>query len=566
MSSPAPLTQTPPAKLDWSRHGTPAATEFGDIYFSTDGGLDETRAVFLEGCGLPEGWSERDVFTIAELGFGSGLNFLAAWELWEKTRRPNQRLHFVSIEKFPFDKAQLKRALSAWPELASFNARLIQAWPGRVRGIHRLEFGSVTLTLVHEDVKDGLEQLDGLLANAWFLDGFNPSGNLEMWSPDIMQTIAQLSAPGARFATFSVAGAVRRALKNAGLLVKKMPGFGRKRHRLEAELPKTDSFTHSVTPNIQRALIVGGGISGRSLARALQSRGIRFDIIDDQNHPSASGNPAALVKPRFDLQDRPESRFFLSAYLYALRAYPHTAIIDRGVRQIPKAERDIARFKKLVDQAALGESHISFSNDVLDIHSALVVDPNFIFNDFEIQKKTYDPAVARDQYSHVFLAAGYGIKQLDSELALRFSRGQLSWAKPVWPDPTAYGGYAINIGDDALIGATHDRLDDRDPFELRAEDDDRNLNALAAMSGKLVTPIERASRASIRVTSKDTLPILADLSQQTDQSIWAMTGLGSRGFTFAPLLAEALIANICGEVGPLDQKVRVLFSAPERYT
>ena len=123
MASPRPLTITPPATLDWSRPETPAATEFGDIYFSTDGGLDETRTVFLGGCGLPENWADRSVFTIAELGFGSGLNFLAAWQSWIKTATPKQRLHFVSIEKFPFDAAQLQQALSAWPELKTLSEK-----------------------------------------------------------------------------------------------------------------------------------------------------------------------------------------------------------------------------------------------------------------------------------------------------------------------------------------------------------------------------------------------------------------------------------------------------------
>ena len=113
MAAPLPLTQCPPAQLDWSRPGTPAATDFGDIYFSTDGGLDETRKVFLDGCGLPENWQDKTRFTIAELGFGSGLNFLAAWQLWAQTAQPHQRLHFVSIEKFPFDSKQIRRALSA---------------------------------------------------------------------------------------------------------------------------------------------------------------------------------------------------------------------------------------------------------------------------------------------------------------------------------------------------------------------------------------------------------------------------------------------------------------------
>ncbi len=557
MPHPRSLTQTPAADLDWSRPETPIATGFNDIYFSADGGLEETRAVFLQGCHLPESWLGQSVFTIAELGFGSGLNFLATWQMWDTHRKAGQRLHFVSFEKFPFDHTQLARALTAWPELTPYSERLIAAWPGRVRGLHRLEFEGLTLTLIHDDVIAGVEQVDGLRANAWFLDGFSPSGNPAMWSLDVMQRIAKCSAPFARAATFSVAGHVRAALSEAGFTVRKMPGFGQKRHRLEAQL---ESAADGILPKIDRALIVGAGIAGRSLARSLDLRGIAFDIIDDRNHPAASGNPAALVKPRFDLQDRPESRFFLAAYLHALRAYPEDAILDQGVRQLPKTEKDVARFEKLVAQAALGPKHMSWSDGGLDIHSALVVDPSRIFHGFEIRKESYDSTRARDDYSHVFLAAGYGLREIAPDLHLRLSRGQLSWAHPISKRPIAYGGYAINLDGATLVGATHDRLDDRDPFVLRAEDDQKNFDALSKVINQNVSALGKASRASVRVTSRDTLPILANFNQRT----WAMTGLGSRGFTFAPLLAEALVAHICGEVGPLDKQVRALFSDPAR--
>ncbi len=555
MASPAPLTQTPPAALDWSRPNTPAARDFGDIYFSTDGGLEETRTVFISGCGLPERWQDRPVFTIAELGFGSGLNFLATWQIWAKSAGSGQRLHFVSIEKFPFDRAQLRRALSAWPELGTFARQLIAAWPGRVKGIHRLNFGAVTLTLIHDDVLTGLDQLDNLKADAWFLDGFSPSGNPEMWSEAVLSRLATSSSPGARLATFSVAGHVRTALQKAGFDVRKMPGFGRKRHRLEADFLGQETAR---SPKIKRALIVGAGIAGRSLAKALHQRFIPFDIIDDYAHPAASGNPAALVKPRFDLQDRPESRFFLSAYLHALRLYPETAVLETGVRQLPKSEKDTTRFKKLIDQAPLSEGHLTWKDNALFIESAAVINPSKIFNEFEIKRETFDPTKNYSNYSHVFLATGYGIRTHAPELAMRFSRGQLSWAEPVWTKPTAYGGYAINLEDKALIGATHDRLDGRNPFELRTEDDDKNLSDLAKISGQNIRAINRKSRASVRVTTANTLPLLAGLGG----NFWALTGLGSRGFTFAPLLAEALIADLCNEIGPLDKNLRAKFSAP----
>ena len=553
MAHPRPLKQTAPARLDWSRPSTPAATDFGDIYFSTDGGLDETRTVFLGGCGLPENWQNKTCFTIAELGFGSGLNFLATWQLWAQTAKPHQRLHYVSIEKFPFDYNQISRALSAWPELATYSEPLIKAWPGRVKGLHRLDFGEVTLTLVHEDVATALGQLDLLKANAWFLDGFNPSGNPAMWNETVMKAVANSCAVDARLASFSVAGSVRTALKNAGFEIRKMPGYGRKRHRLEADFKGSSIAT---LRQIDHALIVGAGIAGRSLAKALNARHIKFDIIDNAAHPAASRNPAVLVKPRFDLQDRPESRFFLSAYLHALRTYPEAAILARGVRQIPKTEKEADRYKKLVEQAPLGDGHLHWRDDALWIESASMLDPTRIFDDFEIRQESYETAQSYADYSHIFLAVGYGIRNLSPDLALRFSRGQLSWAKPVWDVPTAYGGYAINLNGAALVGATYDRLDERDPFELRAEDDVRNYEALAEISQKTIEPLPRASRASIRVTTADTLPVMMKLNPKT----WALTGLGSRGFTFAPLLAEAMIAEICGEVGPLDKTLRAKFS------
>jgi len=561
MVEPRPLTLTPAAKLDWSRPGTPAATEFSDIYFSTDGGLDETRTVFLKGCGLPKGWADRNVFTIGELGFGSGLNFLATWQKWTQTAAPSQRLHYVSIEKFPFDAQQLKRALAAWPELKTYSGKLIAKWPGRVKGFHRLTFGSVTLTLIHADVIEALDQVDGLQADAWFLDGFSPSGNPAMWSSEVMHRLAACCAPGARLATFSVAGVVRGALTDAGFTVRKMPGFGRKRHRLEADF----SGEHRAKScPVVKALIVGAGIAGRSLANALSARNIPFDIIDNRSHPAASANPAALVKPRFDLQDRPESRFFLAAYLQAVREYPDSAILSRGVRQIPKTEKDAERFQKLIQNAPLGETRLSWKDGALWIDDALVIDPTKIFQNLDIRRETYEPTQDYATYSHVFFAAGYGIRKLAPELNTRFSRGQLSWAKPVWEIPTAYGGYALNLEGAALVGATHDRLDDRDPFELRSEDDVRNLSALEDISGFKIIPFDRPSRASIRVTSQDTLPMIAQIKTTPHNNVWAISGLGSRGFTFAPLLAEALIARLCEEVGPLDKTLRTRFSALSR--
>ncbi|WP_026942800.1 tRNA (5-methylaminomethyl-2-thiouridine)(34)-methyltransferase MnmD [Hellea balneolensis] len=551
MPAPKPLTQCDPPALDWSRPGTPAASDFGDIYFSVDGGLEETETVFLKGCGLPEGWQGRRRFVIGELGFGSGLNFLAAWRMWEATKPKNGRLHFVSVEKFPFDAAQLKRALSAWPELKIFSAALIAQWPGRVKGFHRLHFGDVTLTLIHDDIANGLDSLDAKV-DAWFLDGFSPAKNPDMWSSEIMKKLASLSAPSARLATFTVAGTVRQALSEAGFQVEKKEGFGRKRHRLEARYPGE----RDIEKNIEAPTIIGAGIAGASLVKAFAWRGIIPNVIHDPDHKAASHNAAALVKPRLDLQDRPESRFFLGSYLYALSAYQDMTVMT-GVSHIPKTEAESKRFEKLAGQAPLPPEHFSFdvANNILALSRSLIIEPKQILKDWlSLGALSTDKPIKEGL---MLLAAGYGLKELlkGCDIKLRFSRGQLTWANGDIDAPVTYGGYALPLNNRLLLGATHQRLDGEDPFALKHEDDASNLKNFKTYTGITAHPSELPSRASVRVTTADTLPMLGEI----DEKLWLFSGLGSRGFVFAPLLAEAIVSKICGDPLPVSKTLWARF-------
>ncbi|MDB2439800.1 tRNA (5-methylaminomethyl-2-thiouridine)(34)-methyltransferase MnmD [Hellea sp.] len=551
MPAPTPLTQCDPPALDWSRPGTPAASDFGDIYFSTDGGLAETEAVFLKACGLPDRWQDRRRFVIGELGFGSGLNFLAAWRMWDSTKPKNGRLHFISVEKFPFDAAQLKQALSAWPELQTYSEALIAQWPGRVKGFHRLHFGDVTLTLIHDDISNALDELEAKV-DAWFLDGFSPAKNPDMWSSEIMQKLAGLSAPGSRLGTFTAAGAVRQALIEAGFDVEKKEGFGRKRHRLEARF----LGAREAEEEIETPTIIGAGIAGASLARAFKRRGLTPTIIHDPNHKAASHNAAALIKPRLDLQDRPESRFFLGSYLYALQAY-RDHVVTKGVVHIPKTEAETERFKKLNSQAPLPKAHFYFdeAENRLALEQSLVIEPKAGLNDWlsGLRLRTDEPA---DDGLKI-LAAGFGLKALlkDKDIPLRFSRGQLTWAEAEVSMPITYGGYAIPLNEGVFLGATHQRLRDEDPFALKAEDDAENLAGFEKFTGQQATQSAKPSRASVRVTTADTLPLI----DKVEDNVWIFTGLGSRGFVFAPLLAEAIASHICGDPLPISKKVWARF-------
>ena len=217
-SSPAPcctdLAALTPAHLQFADDGiTPFAPDYGDVYHSAHGGPAQVRHVFLGGNELPERWQGRDRFVILETGFGLGLNFLATWAAWRKDPQRARSLHFVSFEKHPFTVNDLKTAQSAWPEFADLAAELQAQWPILTPGTHRifLDGHQVVLTLIFGDATTQLRAVNASV-DAFFLDGFSPATNPEMWSPELCRALSRLAAPGATLATWSVAGSVRRSL------------------------------------------------------------------------------------------------------------------------------------------------------------------------------------------------------------------------------------------------------------------------------------------------------------------------------------------------------------------
>lgn len=210
--------QTP--LLDWRDDAIPVSRRFDDPYFSLAGGLEETRHVFLAGNGLPDRF--RDGFRIAELGFGTGLNLLATLI----THTGPGHLHYTSFEAFPMAAPDIARALTAFPELEKVAQPFLQQW---ATGATTLRFPHVTATIILGDARETLPAWDGK-ADAWFLDGFSPAKNPELWSDEVMAEVARHTAPGGTFATYTAAGHVRRALTEAGFTVTRQPGFGRKRH------------------------------------------------------------------------------------------------------------------------------------------------------------------------------------------------------------------------------------------------------------------------------------------------------------------------------------------------
>lgn len=340
------VSKTPSAKienavLDWNESGTPVSNDFDDVYFSNANGLEETRYVFLHQNGLPTRWETFDHrrFVVAETGFGTGLNFLAVWQWFKAFRQANpdattKELHFISFEKFPVTKDDLIKAHESWPELADLASQLHAHYPPAVADCHRivLEDGMITLDLWFGDIKDCMPQVwtnnDGIV-DAWFLDGFAPSKNPEMWNQDLFNGMAKLARVGCSTATFTAAGFVRRGLIEAGFDMKKVKGFGTKREMLAGSVTER-KYSTNVKPWYNRKsaakeqtdagiAIIGGGVGSATTALALARRGIKTTLYcaDELPAEGASGNRQGAVYPLLNGSNDALSRFFAPAFLYA---------------------------------------------------------------------------------------------------------------------------------------------------------------------------------------------------------------------------------------------------------
>ncbi|RAK59070.1 FAD-dependent cmnm(5)s(2)U34 oxidoreductase [Phenylobacterium hankyongense] len=592
MSDAPPVTADSP--LAWSEDGQPRSRLYGDVYFSAVDGLAEARAVFLQGCGLPDAWQGRRRFVVGELGFGTGLNILALLDLWRRHRPAGGRLHIFSVEAHPISAAEAARALAHWPELADLAGLLAQRWPGRARGVHRLELPELDaiLDVAVLEVEAALEGWSGQ-ADAWFLDGFAPALNPAMWRDEVLALVAARSAPGARAATFTVAGQVRRGLAAAGFQVDKRPGFGRKRERLEARLPGSPAAETAA----RRVAIVGAGIAGAAAARAVRALGGEPRVFDLEGPGAgASGNPAALVTPRLDAGLGPPAQLFAQAFARAVDLYEQEpdAVLARGVMQLVGAPRDCDRFARIaasdlfepgalamLPSAAVTASLGETAPEALAQTTALTVEPQPLLAAWAGEvRRARVAAIVRDgavfrltaadgaeiaSADAVILAAGMGCLALAADLPLRPVRGQASWAQGVASPPAAaWGGYMLPTREGVLFGATHDR--DDMGVEVRAGDHARNLETLRAVLPGLADRLAAAplaGRASTRATTPDRLPI-AGPAPGAPQGLFLLTGFGSRGFSLAPLLAEHVAALAMGAPSPLPGPLAALVE-PERF-
>lgn len=352
------------AQLDWDEHGQPLSRGFGDVYFSRASGLEETRYVFLAHNELPLRFAALPAggrLSVGETGFGTGLNFLCAWQLFERTAPADTRLHFVSVERFPLTRADLQKALALWPELAPWADALLAQYVAVHPGFQRFVFaeGRVVLTLLVGDVLERLPELDARI-DAWFLDGFAPAKNPEMWTPALFAELARLSAPGASLATFTSAGFVRRGLNAAGFAMQRVKGFGQKREMLAGRFEGTPQeaakpwFARPPRPAGPReALVIGAGLAGCAAAASLARRGWQVTLLERRAAVAeeTSGNPQGVLYLKLSAHGTALSRLILAGFGFTRRLLqrlePGRDWSPCGVLQLASDAREAARQAEL---------------------------------------------------------------------------------------------------------------------------------------------------------------------------------------------------------------------------
>ncbi|NIE98279.1 FAD-dependent 5-carboxymethylaminomethyl-2-thiouridine(34) oxidoreductase MnmC [Acinetobacter sp. Tr-809] len=602
------------AELDWELVDgieVPISKQFGDVYFSKDNGLLETRHVFLNGNDLTERLSELkdfQYFCVGETGFGTGLNILTLWQLWQQVRPNNHsHLHAISVEKFPLNKADLIRALNVWPELKPLAEQLIQQYPLPIAGCHRLSFPEerFSIDLWLGDAQDIFPSIPKTQAvNAWFLDGFAPSCNPDMWQENVLNHIVRLSESGTTFASFSVAGVLKRGLKQHGVQISRPRGFGHKREMLKAIWLDTSSETsdqadseqnHSSSPaasrTVQRQIaIIGAGIAGLSTAWAFAQRGHQVTIYE-QNEPlsGASGNPLALLNPKLCPIEQAHEHLMTLSWQHALNFYPKFNAF-RPIQVQQMALKNADELLSLADQYPAAVLSVQDQQNTttpetcypsLTLHQAGAVSPQQLRDEIlqhpniKIEKAKISHLNASENQTelwqeqqliaiadHVIVCcAKQSAALFDNYPVLKPIRGQVSWVENreqalALDQAYSYGGYCMQLDAAQLIlGASF--YPNRDDIEVLTEDHVHNYELIHSVFPEYAQQLPSTEiwqgRASVRAQSLDYFPLVGKM--QNHQHIYTFAGLGSKGFLFAPLCSEVLAALVLGELCPIPQSL-----------
>ena len=605
-----------PARLEFTPDGAPFSPAFGDVYHSTHGGPAQAQHVFLGGNDLPARWRDRERFVILETGFGLGLNFLATWQTWCADARRCRRLHFVSIEKHPFAAPDLAFAQQAWPEFADLAATLRHHWPPLTPGIHRLHLDDdrVILTLVFADAASQLREVDAAV-DAFYLDGFAPVSNPEMWSLPVCKALARLAAPGATLATWCLARPVRDALAAVEFDLERRPGFAPRREMLVGHF-RSRRPDRRPPPAERRAIVIGAGIAGSTVAHRLAASGWQVTVLEHAVAPGqgASGNLAGMLRPLPSPDDNRISRLTRAGYLATralLQSLPAARWSPCGVVHLARDTGHEAQQRRTVEMLDLPPEVLQFvaagaagallqwpvetggwwfpgggwgEPPALCRAAPAALPPRITVPcpgavDRLERPKTNWQALAADgsvlaEAPVVVMASGVAAPHFSqfAWLPQIAARGQVSHlpasATPPLEIVVCRHGYATpGVDGQCLVGATFSLVAVLHGGRLA---DLRDNLAHPAVTQPGVAPDfhpgQLAGRVGFRPLSPDRLPIVGPVpagvaagvnsrlhSLPRLPGLWCAQGYGTRGITWSALMADLLVSRIEGDPLPLER-------------
>lgn len=658
-------------KITFQTNGAPYSSQFDDIYFDTDDGFQQSDMVFVKGnlvysrlCELEDNIIQQVIstkenkFTIGETGFGSGLNFLLTLIAYQKYLNHSKqadkvKLNFISVEKYPLSKVELERSLAVFPELSTLSSMLVEQYPEQMTQDISLSFfdGLVKLTLLFGDATERLTQLstESINVDAWYLDGFSPAKNPDMWQPELYQAMARISKLQATVATFTIAGKVRRELSDAGFRLTKQNTTGNKKAEMlfgRLQQSRLNKHGYKIRPKIakpQQVSIIGGGVAAACAAYALTQNGVKVTLYckDEKVAQGASSNAIGALFPLLHQQRDEISCFYEKAFIHARKTFDQlladgfdfehdwcglleVSYKDSLIKRQQQFEQNNAWPTTLIHgvnkQQANEISQLPLDMEGLFMPNAGWIRPPSLVNALfdaanatgrlrvhtqktiksikQLENKSWQLSTHNDSFSTdilIFCGGAEGIK-LDyiDQLPLSSVRGQVSNVNATEQTSKlstviCHKGYLTpqNKGIHC-IGATFQK----NSFDVIAkpEEDEFNLNMLhQCLPGLTHWKMDdiRASKARLRCMIPDHLPMVGafpnikahvqayphlrkdknwnyDTAAPCIDNLYVLTGLGARGLVSAPLLADILVADICGTPYPVDDE-QLFNLSPNRF-
>ncbi len=629
-----PEKRIDPVSIQFNNTETPYSPIFDDVYYSMENGLAESIHVYLEGSGFTESLrknQKKENFTIGEIGFGVGINFLLTFKHFIENSSEQQKITYLSAEKHPVKKEDLKKLYLQFPELVNFSTQLIDQYPILTPGIHTLYFanGRVKLILLLGDAEEMFSNLKFTPTQGiefWYWDGFSPTKNPEMFKASLFEKLIPISTPGAIAASFTSAGWVRRGLEESGFKVEKRLGFGSKRECIRVYFPETKAKKLDKSPWFSaeklktlkkgdRVAVIGGGLSGTAIARAIANRGFKVTIIEQEVIAAqASGNPAGLYSFQLSRLPNPISRFSQLSLVHFIRELAAIKIkTQKGILRVDGL-REKDNFNFALSTSEYPKDFFEFRENGVFFPACGIVNPKNLCEErskhtgvnlliakvAQIEKSPIgfnlknEKGAVISECEHVVYATGAALAinsemnhPLLNELPIKPIRGQIIQISPTERsknlDFTLQDtGYLTPISPEITgnethcVGATYQaktvlpNQEELDSTHL-IQEIKRKYSELSNVNlSHLVS-----SRVSYRLSTPDKLPLIGPLCNperlkelysfalrtgsyrdlkplEAEAGEWLFLGMSSRGITFSSYGSEILASQMCGEITPIE--------------